>query len=81
MKKNGNPEIVGVLIAMNRMEKKNEGKNALEEIEKGLGVKVYSIVNLDEVVEALYGREVGGKVYIDEEMMGKIKRYREEYGV
>lgn len=81
LKKNGNPQIVGVLIAMNRMEKNNEGKNALEEIEKGLGVKVYSIVNLDEVVEALYGREVDGKVYIDDEMMGKIKRYREEYGV
>ncbi len=81
LKGNGNPQVVGVLIAMNRMEKNNEGKNALEEIEKGLGVRVYSIVNLDEVIEALYGKEVGGQVYIDDGMMGKIKEYRKEYGV
>lgn len=80
LKANGNPQVVGVLIAMNRMEKNNEGKNALEEIEK-MGVKVYSIVNLDEVIEALHGREVNGQVYINEEMMGKIKAYRAEYGI
>lgn len=81
LKENGNPKIVGVLIAMNRMEKNNEGKNALEEIEKGFGVKVFSIVNLDEVVEALHGRKVNGQVYIDDEMMGKIGKYREKYGI
>lgn len=80
LKASGNPQVVGVLIAMNRMEKNNEGKNALEEIEK-MGVKVWSIVNLDEVIEALHGREVNGQVYIDEEMMGKIKAYRAEYGI
>ncbi len=80
LKANGNPQVVGVLIAMNRMEKNNEGKNALEEIEK-LGVKVFSIVTLDEVIEALYGREVNGKVYIDDAMMDKIREYRAEYGV
>lgn len=80
LKANGGPKVVGVLIAMNRMEKNNEGKNALEEIEK-MGVKVFSIVNLDEVIEALYGREVGGQVYIDEEMMEKIRAYRKEWGV
>ena len=81
LKQNGNPQVVGVLIAMNRMEKNNEGKNALEEIEKGLGVRVYSIVNLDEVIEALHGQKVNGQVYIDDGMMGKIKEYRKEYGV
>ena len=81
LKQNGNPQVVGVLIAMNRMEKNNEGKNALEEIEKGLGVRVYSIVHLDEVIEALHGQKVNGQVYIDDEMMGKIEEYRKQYGV
>lgn len=80
LKTNGNPKVLGVLIAMNRMEKNNDGKNALEEIEKA-GVRVFSIVTLDEVIEALYGKEVNGQVYIDESMMEKIKTYRAEYGV
>lgn len=81
LKENGNPKVAGVLIAMNRMEKNNEGKNALKEIEKSLGVNVYSIVNLDEVIEVLRGREIDGRVYIDEKMMQDISSYRKNYGI
>lgn len=81
LKANGDPKITGVLIAMNRMEKNNEGKNALQEIEENMGVKVYSIVNLDDVIEALYNKEVDGVVYIDDEKMETIKKYRAEYGI
>ena len=81
LKKNGNPKITGVLISLNRIEKNNEGKNALEEVEKILGVKVYSIVNLDEVVEVLYNKEIDGKIYIDDEKMALIKAYRKQWGI
>lgn len=81
LKANGNPKIVGVLIAMNRMEKNNDGENALEAIEKNQGVKVFSIVNLDDVIEALHNRKVGGQVYIDDAQMEVIRGYRVQYGV
>lgn len=81
LKVNGDPVIQGVLIAMNRMEKNNEGKNALEEIEMQLGVKVFSIVTLDDVIGVLYNREVHGQIYIDDEKMETIRAYRAEYGV
>lgn len=73
LKANGNPKIVGVLIAMNRMEKNNEGKNAIAELEAMLGVKVYSIVDLDDVVEVLKDR-------LGAEKMEAIGKYRAEYG-
>lgn len=81
LEQNGNPSIAGVLIAMNRMEKNNEGKNALEEIEHQLGIKVISIVTLDDVIEALHNREVNGRVYIDDAQMETIKIYRAQYGI
>ncbi len=81
LKANGNPKISGILIAMNRMEKNNDGVSAIDEVEKATGVKVYSIVNLDEVIEALYNKKVDGMVYIDDEKMETIKKYRAEYGV
>jgi orotate phosphoribosyltransferase len=37
-------------------------------------------VNIDDVVEVLYGKEVNGKVYIDDEKMELIKKYRAQYG-
>jgi orotate phosphoribosyltransferase len=74
LKENGNPQIAGVLIAMNRMEKNNDGVNALAQIEEALGCPVLSIVDLDDVLEVL-GPELG------EEQMEVIRLYREEYGV
>ena len=81
LKQTGNPKISGICIAMNRMEKNNEGENALETIEKELGIPVIAIVNLDHVIEALHNREVGGKIYIDDDMFETVKAYRVEYGV
>ena len=63
------------------MEKNNDGVSAMKAIEEDFGFPVFSIVNLDDVMAALYNREVNGKVYIDEEMMEVIKKYRAEYGV
>jgi orotate phosphoribosyltransferase len=81
LKETGNPQITGVIISINRMEKNNDGENALAKIEEELGAPVISIVSLDHVIEALYNKEVDGRVYIDDAMMETIKAYREEYGV
>lgn len=80
LKANGNPKIQGVLISFNRMEKNNEGINAVEAVEKEFGFKVYSIVDLNDVIEVLYNKEIDGVVYIDDEKMEKIKAYRSQYG-
>lgn len=81
LKENGNPLVQGVLISLDRMEKNNEGKNALKAIEDDFGIPMFTIVNLDEVIEALYNKKVNGKVYIDDKMMEVIRKYRAEYGV
>jgi len=81
LKNSGNPKINGILISINRMEKNTEGKNAIEEVEKMAGAHVYSIANMDEVVEVLYNKEIDGKIYIDDEKMKKIKEYRAQFGV
>ena len=80
LKGNGDPKIAGVLISFDRMEKNNEGVGAIKAVEKDFGIKVYSIVNIDDVVEVLYNKEVNGKVYIDDEKMDLIKKYRAQYG-
>ena len=81
LKANGNPRLEGILIAMNRMEKNNDGVNAIADLEDKLKVPVHAIVDLDEVIEVLHNNEIDGKVYIDDEKMKVIKKYRAEYGV
>jgi orotate phosphoribosyltransferase len=82
LKANGNPKVEGVLISLDRMEKaKDDEMSAVQAVERDFGIKAFSIVNLDDVIEALHGKEVLGKVYIDDEMKAKIDGYRAEYGV
>lgn len=81
LKKIADPKIVGVMIAVDRMEKGQGEKSAVAEVKDQFGINVYSIVNLQEIIDCLYNREVDGKIYIGDEEMAKIKAYREKYGV
>lgn len=77
----GAPKIAGVLIAVDRMEKGQGDKSAVQEVQAEFGIEVHSIVTLEDIIEALYNKPVDGKVYIDDEQMRLIKDYRDLYGV
>ncbi len=77
----GSPKVQGVVVAVDRMEKGQGEKTAIQELKAEFGIDVYSIVNIEEIVEYLYNKEVDGQVYIDDEKMAKIKAYRQQYGV
>lgn len=74
--------IKGLMVSLNRMEVGLGGKvSALEEIKDKYGIEARAIVNMDEVVECLYNKEVEGKILIDDELKAAIDKYYDEYGV
>lgn len=79
--KEGNPQVVGVLIAVDRMERGQGEKSAIQEVKDEFGVQVYSIVTIEEIVEYLHGREIDGKVFLDDDKKRLIEDYRKQYGV
>lgn len=81
LKAQGNVDIKGLIISVDRMEKGKSDKSAQEEIKEHFGITTYSIVTMKEVVEYLYNRELKGKVYIDNAMKASIESYYEKYGV
>ncbi len=77
----GDIEIKGLMVSLNRMEKGKEGdKSALDEIKEKYGFPTAAIVTMEDVVEALYNKEVLGKVVIDDEIKGRIDDYYKQYG-
>lgn len=81
LKAAGAPEIKAVLIAADRMERGQGEKSAVMEVNDEYGINVYSIVDLDEIVDYLSGREINGKVVLDDSKLSKMKEYRLEYGI
>lgn len=81
IKAQGNVEIVGLMVSLNRMEKgKNGDMSALDEIRETYGFPTGAIVTMEEVVERLYNKECQGKIAIDDAMKASIDNYYEQYG-
>ena len=76
----GNVEIVGLMVSLNRMERGKGTKSALEEIQETYGFPANAIVTMEEVIEYLYNKPCQGKVIIDDTMKAAIDAYYAEYG-
>ncbi len=81
VKAQGNVEIIGLMVSLNRMEKGLGGSmSALDEIREKYGFEANAIVTMEEVVEHLYNRECQGKIVINDEIKAAIDAYYEQYG-
>lgn len=73
-------EMVGLIVSIDRQERGTGERSALAQVAADFGFRTAAIVTLDEVVAHLHGREIDGVVHIDDEMLGRIDAYREQYG-
>lgn len=67
--------LAGVVISLDRQERGTGSTSAIQEVESSYGIKVASIVKLENLVEYL-GKKPGM-----EQELAAIEAYREEYGV
>lgn len=77
----GKVEILGLEVSLNRLERGQGEKSALEEIKEKYGFDANAIVTMAEVVEHLYNKPYQGKIYIDDTLKAAIDRYYDQYGV
>ena len=80
LKAQADVEIKGLIVSLNRMEKGQGEKSALAEIKEKYGFDAHAIVNMNEVVEYLYNKEINGQVLIDDEIKQAIDQYYLQYG-
>ena len=76
----GEPQVMGMIVSVDRMERGSGEKSALREISEKYGLKTASIVTMDEVVEHLWNKPYKGKVVIDDTIKAAIDAYYEQYG-
>ena len=71
-----NINVTAMVITVDRMEKALDSDlSAVDQAYKDFGVKVYSIVNINDIIEAIKNGVVDGKEYLD-----KMLEYRDTYG-
>ncbi len=80
IKAQGNVDVLGLVVSVDRMERGKGTKSALKEIEEKYGFKTTAIVTMADVVEHLYNKPYKGKVIIDDTLKAAIDAYYEQYG-
>lgn len=74
-------KIEGLIVSVDRMEKGQSNKTAIQEIEEEFGIKTYPIITVRDIINQLYNVEIDGKVLIDDEMKKRMEDYLETYCV
>lgn len=70
-------DVTAMVITVDRMEKALDSNlSAVQQAYEDFGVKVYSIVNINDIIKAIEDGIVEGKEYLE-----KMKEYRNQYGV
>ena len=76
----GDVDVLGLVVSVDRMERGQGAKSALKEIEEKYGFKTTAIVTMAEVVEHLYNKPYKGRIVIDDTLKAAIDAYYEQYG-
>ena len=80
LKSQGDVDVKGLIISVDRMERGQGEQSALVEIREKFGFKTCAIVTMAEVIEYLYNKEVNGKIIINDEIKARIDDYYSQYG-
>ncbi|HAN44259.1 MAG TPA: orotate phosphoribosyltransferase, partial [Ruminococcaceae bacterium] len=81
LKAAANVEIAGMIISVDRMERGQGEKSAVQEVKEQFGISTYPLVTVRDIISTLYNKEIDGKVYIDDIMKEKMEEYIAQYGI
>jgi len=74
-----NIKIEGLIVAVDRMEKSQEGNNSLLELSQKYNLKITSIINIKEIIDLLHNKKINNTIYIDDEKKALIIDYLNKY--
>ena len=80
VKAQGDVDVMGLVVSVDRMERGQGTKSALREISEKYGMKTTAIVTMAEVVEHLYNKPYKGQIIIDDQLKEAIDAYYDKYG-
>ena len=73
-------EFAALFVSVDRMERGTRECTTLDELRQDYGIRVYPIVTIRDIMDCLRGKEVDGRVYIDDTMLDRMEDYLAQYG-
>ena len=73
-------KLVGLLVAVDRMERGTGAKSSLAELSETYGLRTAALVTIEEIIAHLHNLPIDGKVVLDDALHARVRAYRDEYG-
>ena len=73
-------KFTALFVSVDRMERGTRECTTLDELRQDYGIQVYPIVTIRDIMGCLHNKEVDGRVYIDDTMLGRMEDYLAQYG-
>ena len=73
--------VEGLVVSVDRMERGNGEKTAIQELYEDFGIRTYPIVTVREIIDTLYNVEIDGKIVIGDQVRDKMEIYLRKYCV
>ena len=75
-----NANVIGLLISVDRKEKLDNGKSALQTVQDEYGIEAHSIVNIGDIIAFLENEENRKAINAPEGILDQVYAYREKWG-
>ncbi len=75
-----NANVIGLLISVDRKEKLDNGKSALQTVQDEYGIEAHSIVNINDIIAFLENEANSKAINAPEGILDKVYAYREKWG-
>lgn len=76
-----NANVVGLLISVDRRERLENGKSALQDVQDHYGLEAKSIISIDDIIKFLESEDNRKAINAPEGILEKVYAYREQWGV
>lgn len=76
-----NARVKGLLISVDRRERLENGKSALESVEENYGLEAHSIIDIDDIISFLESADNRRAIGAPEGILERVRAYRREWGV
>ena len=73
-------QLTALFVSVDRMERGSGEVSTLQELRDTLGLRVYPIVTVREIIDCLHNQAQGGRVIITDEIREKMEAYLARYG-
>ena len=75
-----NANVIGLLISVDRREKLENGKSALQTVQDEYGIEAHSIIDINDIIAFLESEENRKTINAPEGILEKVYAYREKWG-